>query len=115
MKPLVVAIQGIEASFHDMAARRFYGGRTVKTYNCQTFTQLCKALVERKADVAIMAIENSLVGSILPNKALLREYPLHIVGETFLHIEQNLMALPGQRLEDIRSVRSHPDGFTSMQ
>ena len=103
-----IAIQGGQTSFHDMASRQYFNGRPVELLECRTFRHLCNALQEKEADFAVMAIENSLVGSILPNYALLQEYPLHIIGETYLHIRQHLMALPGQTLADIHHVRSHP-------
>jgi len=103
-----IAIQGGQASFHDMASRQYFSGRRIELRECRTFRQLCNSLLEKEADFAVMAIENSLVGSILPNYNLLQEYPFHIIGETYLHIRQHLMALPGQALADIRYVRSHP-------
>ncbi len=103
-----VAIQGGQASFHHMAARQYFNGHEFELAECQTFRQLCQALHSGEADIALMAIENSLVGSILPNYALLQEFPFYITGETYLHIRQNLMALPGQSLKDLRFVRSHP-------
>jgi prephenate dehydratase len=103
-----IAIQGGQASFHDMATQQYFTGRQVEILACQTFRQLCNQLLEKEADFAVMAIENSLVGSILPNYALLQEYPFFIIGETYLHIQQNLMALPGQSLADIQYIRSHP-------
>jgi prephenate dehydratase len=105
---LKIAIQGGKASFHDMATRAYFSGKPVDLYECQTFRQLCEALIANKVDMAVMAVENTLVGSILPNYSLLEAYPLYIVGETYLRIQQNLMALPGQTIEDIRYVKSHP-------
>lgn len=107
-KALSIAIQGGQASFHDMATRQYFPENSLSLCECRSFRQLCKTLVAGEADLGVMAIENSLVGSILPNYALLHEYPLYIIGETFLHIEQNLMALPGQQISDLHSVRSHP-------
>lgn len=103
-----IAIQGIEASFHDMAAHQFFSDIAIEVFPCRTFEQLCKSVAAGDCDFGLMAIENSLVGSILPNYNLLGKYPLQVTGETYLHIEQNLMALPGQKLQDIHSVRSHP-------
>ncbi|NIR65975.1 MAG: prephenate dehydratase [Aliifodinibius sp.] len=103
-----IAIQGGQASFHDMAVRKFFADQQIGLLECHTFRQVCAALVEREADLSVMAIENTLVGSILPNYTLLEEYPLRIVGETYLRIEHHIMALPGQSLSEIQSVRSHP-------
>lgn len=103
-----IAIQGGQASFHDMATRQYFAGHPVELLECMTFGRLCDALANREVDAAVMAIENTLAGSILPNYSLLERYNFHIIGETYLHIQQNLMALPGQRIEDIETVRSHP-------
>ena len=103
-----IAIQGGEASFHDMAAREHFMGSEIDLIECWTFRQQCTALAKGHADCAVMAIENSLAGSILPNYGLLEELPIIIVGEIYLRIQQHLMALPGQSLSDIESVRSHP-------
>jgi len=105
---LKITIQGGQASFHDMATRQYFAGHPVELLECMTFGQLCDALVNRKVDLAVMAIENTLAGSILPNYTLLESLPLRIIGETYLRIQQNLMALPGQKIENIQTVRSHP-------
>ena len=105
-----VAIQGFAGSFHEEAARRYYGGNFAempRTVECSTFDGLYKAMEQGVADCAIMAIENTISGGLLPNFELLRKYSQKIKGEIYLHIHQNLMALPGQKLEDIREVRSH--------
>lgn len=105
---LKVAIQGGRASFHDMACREYFGEREIELRECVTFRQQCVDVMADRAEYAVMAIENSLAGSILPNYALLQEFPLIIRGEAYLQIEQNLMALPGQKLSDIHAIRSHP-------
>lgn len=103
-----IAIQGGAASFHDMAAREHFTNSEIDFIHCRTFKQQCNKLANGHADFAVMAIENSLAGSILPNYGLLEEFPIIIVGEIYLQIQQHLMALPGQQLSDIESVRSHP-------
>ncbi len=103
-----IAIQGGQASFHHEAALQFFPDRDVEIVECNLFRQVCSALVEGRVDRGIMAIENTLVGSILPNCSLLKDFPLTVIGETYLRIRQHLMALPGQQLEDIKTVRSHP-------
>lgn len=102
-----VAIQGYRGSFHEMAARLFYSGEPVETVECDTFEELFTSLDGGSADAAVMAIENTVSGGLLPNFELLRRYPRAIKGENYLRIEQNLMALPGQRVEDLREVRTH--------
>src|SRR5690625_4785487 len=103
-----VAIQGGRASFHEEAARKFFNEEEVEIVECMTFKETCELLKARKVDYVVMAIENSLAGSILPNYNLLRDYRFHIVGEVCLNIQQNLLALPGTKIADIQYVESHP-------
>lgn len=103
-----VGIQGVKASFHDVAARKFFAGREFTPVECQSFKALAQSLRDGASDLCMMAIENSIAGSILPNYTLLETYGFKIVGEVYLRIEMSLMALPGQKLEDLRFVRSHP-------
>lgn len=107
-KKLTVAIQGGVASFHDLAAREYFSDQSVQPVVCRSFKQVIEAIVQKSADYGLMAIENSLVGSILPNYSLLHSYPVTIVGESYLAIHHQLIAIPGQRLQDIKIVRSHP-------
>jgi prephenate dehydratase len=103
-----IAIQGYEGSFHQEAARRFYGKQTV-VIPCDTFRQVLKHTVARtEATGGMMAIENSIAGSILPNYTLLQKHPVKIVGEVYLHIKQHLLVNPGVKLTDIKEVHSHP-------
>lgn len=105
-----VAIQGVKGCFHEQAARLFYeenGESVPEIVECLTFDDLYKSMNEGKADAAVMAIENTVSGGLLPNFELLRKYDHRIKGEVFLRIQQNLMALPGQSIEDIREVRTH--------
>ena len=100
-----VAIQGYKGCFHEQAARLFYG--PVSIVECNTFEDLYSALNSGNADAAVMAIENTVSGGLIHNFELLRSHPQAVKGEVYLRIEQNLMALPGQRLEDIHEVRTH--------
>ena len=102
-----IAIQGVKASFHDVAARQFFSSVPVEPVECATFRELCEVLKSRKSDFAMMAIENSIAGSILPNYSLLESFQFKIIGEIVLRIEMNLMALPGQKIEDLKFVQSH--------
>lgn len=103
-----IAIQGYEGSFHQMVAQQFYG-KSVSVLPCATFKEVVKtASSKRESEGGIMAIENSIAGSILPNYNLLQKSNLHIIGEVYLQIKQNLMVNPGVQLEDIREVHSHP-------
>jgi len=108
MKSKRVAIQGGKASFHDMAARQYFTDARIELSECRTFRQQVKQLVDGEVDYIVMAIENTLAGSILPNYGLLLNSPVTIIGEVYLRIQQNLMALPGQKLTDIKKVMSHP-------
>ena len=103
-----ISIQGYEGSFHQVAARQFFG-KNVEVICCDTFRQVVKVAADKEqSNGGIMAIENSIAGSILPNYNLLQKSNLQIVGEIYLHIKQNLLVNPGVSLEDIREVHSHP-------
>jgi len=102
-----VAIQGIRASFHEEAALRYFG-EDIQTIECVSFKQTFDALQNKDADYVVMAIENSIAGSILPNYSLMLNYGFPVVGEIYLPIQLHLMALPGVRFEDIKYVTSHP-------
>lgn len=101
-----VAIQGYKGCFHEQAARLFYSD-DLSVVECDTFEDLYRAMDAGKADAAVMAIENTVSGGLLHNFDLLRKEHRRVKGEVYIRIGQNLMALPGQRLEDIREVRTH--------
>lgn len=101
-----VAIQGYKGCFHEQAARLFYSS-DLSIVECDTFEGLYDALQEGKADAAVMAIENTVSGGLLHNFELLRSRGVKVKGEVYIRIEQNLMALPGQQLQDIQEVRTH--------
>jgi chorismate mutase len=111
-----IAIQGIAGSFHDIAARRYYSqhnahvgnGSPFELVECATFEELADAVHSKRADAGMMAIENTIAGSILPNYALIQSYSLAITGETYLQIRHNLLALAGQTIDDIKLVQAHP-------
>ena len=106
--PKRIAIQGVKGCFHEQAARLFYKDLTdIEIIECDNFEDLYLAMDSGKADAAIMAIENTVSGGLLPNFELLRKYQREIKGEIFLRIKQNLMALPGQDISDIKEVRTH--------
>ncbi len=103
-----VSIQGFEGSFHQVAAQQFYGPQT-QVICCATFKDVVKIAADKKqSDGGVMAIENSIAGSILPNYNLLLKSNLTIAGEVYLQIRQNLLVNPGVSLTDIREVHSHP-------
>jgi prephenate dehydratase len=102
-----VSIQGYEGSFHQVAARQFFG-KNVEVIPCATFREVIKIATNKKeSNGGVMAIENSIAGSILPNYNLLQKSTLKIVGEIYLPIKQQLLVNPGVQLEDIREVHSH--------
>ena len=105
-----ISIQGVKGCFHEQAARLFYQDQGLddpQIIECLTFNDLYLSMDNGLADAAVMAIENTVSGGLLPNFELLRKYDRKIKGEVFLRIQQNLMALPGQKIEDIKEVRTH--------
>ncbi|MCF8225574.1 MAG: prephenate dehydratase [Bacteroidales bacterium] len=103
-----IAIQGGYGAFHELAAQKYFGQEEIEILPRDTFRDMLKSLVSQKSDYGIMAIENSLAGSILPNYNLLKDTQMRIVGEVYLRIRQNLVALSGVKIEDIKEVYSHP-------
>lgn len=102
-----ISIQGYEGSFHQVAAQMFFG-KAVEVITCNTFKEVVKIAGSKKeSNGGIMAIENSIAGSILPNYNLLQKSNLKITGEIYLQIKQNLLVNPGVKLEDIKEVHSH--------
>lgn len=101
-----VAIQGYAGSFHHIAAQQ-YEGEAVEILPCDTFRAVARAVESGAVDYGVMAIENSIAGSILPNYNILQKCNVHIVGEICLQIRQNLMVNRGVKLEDICEVESH--------
>ena len=105
---LKIAIQGVHGAFHEIAARSFHPNDNIEIVPADTFDILIEKVKSGEADVAVMAIENTIAGSILRNYNLLNNSKLRIKGEVFLRIKQNLMALPGIAIEDLKEVHSHP-------
>ena len=101
-----VAIQGLKGSFHHEAARNYFGNE-IELVECETFQDVVQNVKEANSAFGIMAIENSLAGSIIPNYALLRQQEITICGELTLRVKMNLMALSGRTLLDISEVHSH--------
>jgi prephenate dehydratase len=102
-----VAIQGVKGSFHHIVSQQ-YLDKSILVDECMTFDAVIESILNSKSDAAIMAIENSIAGSIIPNYALIDSHNLHIVGEHYLDIQHHLMALPNQTIDDIEEVYSHP-------
>ncbi|QXP55992.1 prephenate dehydratase [Cellulophaga sp. HaHa_2_95] len=104
---LKIAIQGVKGSNHHQVAKDYFGEH-IELVECMSFDELVCQTLSGRADKAVMAIENSIAGSIIPNYALIHHNNLHVIGEHFLNIHHNLMVLPGQKIEDIKEVHSHP-------
>lgn len=102
-----IAIQGIKGSFHHQVAQQYFE-QVDDLDECMSFDDLVKSLVDNRSQKGVMALENSIAGSIIPNYALIDRNNLHIIGEHYLDIHMNLMVLKGQKIEDIKEVHSHP-------
>ena len=102
-----IAIQGIKGSFHHAVAMDYFSP-AVALEECLSFDAVVDALLRGKVKQAVMALENSIAGSIIPNYALIDQNDLTIVGEYNLNIHHNLMAIEGQSIADITEVHSHP-------
>lgn len=110
-----IAIQGGHGAYHEMAARHYFPDEKINIVPCDTFNSLFDVLKNKKADYGIMAIENSIAGTILPNYTLLRDSKLKIAGEIYMRIKHNLLALPGQTIYDLKEVHSHPMALLQCQ
>ncbi len=102
-----IAIQGIAGSFHEDAAQRYFD-EEIEVVECKSFTKVCELIDSDQVAYAVMAIENSIAGSILNNYQLIRDYHLKIIGEIYIHIEMFLVANEGVTKEDITDIYSHP-------
>ena len=102
-----VAIQGIAGSFHEDAAHNYFKDE-IEIVECKSFTTVCELIDTDKVDIAVMAIENSIAGSLLKNYQLIRDFHLRIIGEIYLHIQMNLLVVPGVKPKDIVDIYSHP-------
>jgi len=102
-----IAIQGILGSFHHQVAQEYFG-QDADVDECLSFDALVDSLMSKKSSVAVMAIENSIAGSIIPNYARIDDNDLHIIGEHYISVHHNLLALKGQSISDIKEVYSHP-------
>jgi len=114
MRNYQIAIQGTTASFHHLAAENYFGN-DIELVDCTTFKEVCERLAKNQADYGVMAIENSIAGSILLNYQLIEHYELNIIGEVFLPIDLHLCALPGIKLSAITTILSHPMALAQCQ
>jgi len=102
-----IAIQGVEGSFHDAVAQSYFN-KNINIHCCSTFDELVNSILNKDSHQGVMAIENSIAGSIIPNYALIDQNNLQIVGEYYYQIQHSLLALPGQNIKEIFEVHSHP-------
>ena len=102
-----IAIQGIKGSFHHLVVQNYFNSDS-EVLECMSFDDVVNSLLEKQTDEVVMALENSIAGSIIPNYALIDSHNLSIVGEYYLEIEHCLMALENQTISDIKEVHSHP-------
>jgi prephenate dehydratase len=103
-----VAIQGVAGCYHEIAAKQYFADKEIEVVPCDSFPEMFARLRADRTLLAAMAIENTIAGSLLQNHELLRESDMKIIGEHKLHISHSLCALPGQTIEDIAEVDSHP-------
>lgn len=102
-----IAIQGIEGSYHHMAAEQFFGPR-LELLECEYFKEIPESIISNQVDYGLMAIENTIAGSILQNYRLLQRNSLKIIGEVYIPIDHQLLVLNGQNISEINEVHSHP-------
>lgn len=103
-----VAIQGVEGCFHEEAAREYFCSEDIVTIPCETFGEMGEILASNPEITGIMAIENTIAGSLLPNHQIIDRHNLRIIGEHKKRISHVLATLPGEKIEDIFEVDSHP-------
>lgn len=103
-----IAIQGVKGCFHHAAVSRYFEGCHYKLMECSSFREVASSVAKSDVDIGVMAIENTIAGTILTNYSLLSEYNLRIVGEVYMPIQHHLMAFPGQKVKDIKEIYSHP-------
>jgi prephenate dehydratase len=110
-----IAIQGGYGAFHEIAAHHYFENEEIEILPRNTFRDMVSSLKNRKSDFGIMAIENSLAGSIIPNYNLIINTRMHIIGEIYLRINQNLVAMPGVTIGELKEVYSHPMAILQCQ
>lgn len=106
---LKVAIQGVKGCFHEIAVYKYFGERQpIEAIECHSFEEVFRMFASNPEIYGVLAIENTVAGSIIPNYAKLRQSKMKVIGEVYLRIEQHLLALPETKVEDLTEVRSHP-------
>lgn len=110
----IVSIQGIQGSFHDLAKNHLYGSKA-KIIGRDSFVEIFEDLAQKKADLGIIAIENSLVGPILENYDHLENFKVFITKELFLKISHHLISFPNTNLKDVKEIHAHPMALAQCQ
>lgn len=103
-----IAIQGVIGSFHDIAAHQYYEGEQIQLICCNTFEDVFRCVKEDPTAIGMLAIENTIAGSLLHNYELLRDSGTTIVGEHKLHIQHSICCLPDDTIDTVEEVHSHP-------
>ncbi|WP_185883157.1 prephenate dehydratase [Blattabacterium cuenoti] len=103
-----IAIQGVKGCFHHAAVLTYFKGCNYQLLECNSFKELAHSVAHSDVDTGVMAIENTIAGTILTNYRLISEYKLKIIGEIYMPIQHHLMAYPGQKLTNIKEIYSHP-------
>ncbi len=103
-----IAIQGVPGSYHDIAAHKFFPGEEIELICCSTFEEVFANIKQDSNVIGMLAIENTIAGSLLHNYELLRESGMTIVGEHKLRIKHSFMCLPDDNWETLTEVNSHP-------
>lgn len=114
MRDHKIAIQGAQSSFHHLAAKKFYGA-DAKFLHCHTFAEVCRMLMDNRADYAVMAIENAISGSILANYELIRRCELRIIGEEYIPVELHVLKHRDSEAAEILTILSHPVALAQCQ
>jgi prephenate dehydratase len=116
VRPKRISIQGYAGAFHEIAARHCFQDEPLEIVPAHTFRELVESVEHGEhSDIGLMAIENTLAGSLMSNYGLLNESKLKITGEVYLRIKQNLLVLPGRKIENLREVHSHPIAIAQCQ
>lgn len=102
-----IAIQGISGSYHDQVAKIYFGNECT-ILDCMTFDDVVLSIKDGVSDFGVMAIENSIAGSLIPNYSLIDKNNLKIIGESYININHQLMVAPGVKIDDIKTISSHP-------
>lgn len=110
-----VAIQGGQISFHDIAAKSYFKDKNPEIIECKNFRSVAETLHSGDVDYAVMAMENTIAGSLLPNYSLIQEFKLQVVGEISLRIRMHLMSIKEQPIENLKRIESHPVALLQCQ